>query len=89
MRRVVCPGGLIMCVQADWETVTAHPGERGLTGRILNFSSDRHIEGWNGRRLAPLVRACGLANVSVERIVTIDGAESPGVGHVPHRSSPT
>ena len=76
MRRVVCPGGRIMCVEADWETVTAYPGERLLTRRILNFSSDRHIEGWSGRRLAPLLRGCGLANVSVQPIVTVDDAAS-------------
>ena len=76
MRRVVRPGGRIMCVEADWETVTVYPGERGLTRRILNFSSDRHIEGWSGRRLAPLLRACGLANVSVQPIVTVDDASS-------------
>ena len=56
MRRVARPGGRIMCVEADWETVTVYPGERRLTRRILNFSSDRHIEGWSGRRLAPLLR---------------------------------
>jgi SAM-dependent methyltransferase len=74
MRRVTRPGGRVMCVEADWETVTVYPSERGLTRRILNFSSDRHIEGWSGRRLAPLLRGCGLTNVSVEPIVTVDDA---------------
>jgi ubiquinone/menaquinone biosynthesis C-methylase UbiE len=76
MRRVVRPGGRIMCVEADWETVTVYPGERELTRRILNFSSDRHIEGWSGRRLAPLLRACSLATVSVQPIITVDDASS-------------
>lgn len=31
MRRVVRSGGRIMCVEADWETVTVYPGERELT----------------------------------------------------------
>lgn len=61
MLRVTRPGGRIMCVEADWETVTVHPGERALTRRILNFSNDRHIEGWSGRRLSPLLRACGVS----------------------------
>jgi SAM-dependent methyltransferase len=74
MRRVVRPGGRIMCVEADWETVTVYPGERGLTRRILNFCSDRHIEGWSGRRLAPLLRTCGLTDISVQPIVTVDDA---------------
>jgi SAM-dependent methyltransferase len=72
MLRVTRPGGIIMCVEADWETVTVHPGERGLTRRILNFSNDRHIEGWSGRRLAPLLRACGLSEVRVVPIVIVD-----------------
>jgi SAM-dependent methyltransferase len=75
MRRVVRPGGRIMCVEADWETVVVYPGQRQLTRRILNFCSDRHIEGWSGRRLAPLLRGgCGLANVSLQPIVTVDDA---------------
>jgi ubiquinone/menaquinone biosynthesis C-methylase UbiE len=78
MLRVTRPGGRIMCVEADWETVTVHPGERTLTRRILNFSSDRHIEGWSGRRLAPLLRACGASEVCVEPIVIVDqGREGP------------
>ncbi len=72
MRRVTRPGGRIMCVEVDWETVTVYPGERALTRRILNFSNDRHIEGWSGRRLAPLLRECGLADVCVEPIVIVD-----------------
>ena len=52
--------------------MTVYPGERRLTRRILNFCSDRHIEGWSGRRLAPLLRECGIADVSVEPIVIVD-----------------
>jgi SAM-dependent methyltransferase len=74
MRRVTRPGGRLMCVEADWETVTVYPGERTLTRRILNFCSDRHIEGWSGRRLVPLLRGCGIANVSVAPVVIVDDA---------------
>jgi arsenite methyltransferase len=74
MKRVTRPGGRLMCVEADWETVTVHPGERTLTRRILNFCSDRHIQGWSGRRLVPLLRDCGITNVRVQPIVIIDDA---------------
>ena len=78
MRRVTRPGGRVMCVEVDWETVTVHPGERTLTRRILNFSNDRHIQGWSGRRLAPLLRDCGLDDVLVQPVVTMDeGAHGP------------
>jgi hypothetical protein len=65
-----------MCVEADWETVTVYPGERTLTRRILNFCSDRHIEGWSGRRLVPLLRECGFADIGVEPIVIVDDASA-------------
>jgi hypothetical protein len=78
MRRVTRPGGRVMGVEVDWETVTVQPGERALTRRILNFSSDRHIEGWSGRRLAPLFRDCGIVEVFVEPVVTVDeGFDGP------------
>ncbi len=72
MRRVTRPGGRVMCVEVDWETVTVHPGERTLTRRILNFSNDRHIQGWSGRRLVPLLRDCGLHDVLVRPLVIVD-----------------
>jgi SAM-dependent methyltransferase len=56
MRRVVRPGGRIMCVEADWETVTVYPGERGLTRRILNFldrPAHRGLEQTPARAAAP------------------------------------
>jgi SAM-dependent methyltransferase len=86
MLRVTRPGGRIMCVEADWETVTVHPGERALTRRILNFSNDRHIEGWSGRRLAPLLRACRVSEVRVEPIVIVDeGRDGPEWLHFLHQ----
>ncbi|MGE0725299.1 MAG: methyltransferase domain-containing protein [Alphaproteobacteria bacterium] len=72
MRRVTRRGGRVMCVEVDWETVTVHPAERDLARRILHYSCDRHIEGWSGRRLPALLRACGLDDVSVEPIVLFD-----------------
>ena len=47
---------------------------QNLTRKILNFSCDRHIEGWSGRRLAPLFRECGIANVCVQAMVIMDDA---------------
>jgi ubiquinone/menaquinone biosynthesis C-methylase UbiE len=72
LKRVTRPGGRVMCVEMDWETAIVHPGERTLTRRILNFSNDRHVEGWSGRRLASLFKECGLVDVAVEAIVDVD-----------------
>ena len=76
MRRVVRPGGRVMCVEMDWETLIVFPGARGLTRRILNFSNDRHVDGWMGRSLVPLFRDAGLADVAVEPIVDTDDGKS-------------
>jgi ubiquinone/menaquinone biosynthesis C-methylase UbiE len=72
LMRVTRPGGRVMCVEMDWETAIVHPGERALTRRILNFSNDRHVEGWSGRRLTSLFNECGLIDVTVEAIVDVD-----------------
>jgi len=72
LKRVTRPGGRVMCVEMDWETAIVHPGERALTRRILNFSSDRHIDGWTGRRLTSLFKECGLVDVTIEAIVDVD-----------------
>jgi len=78
MRRVVQPGGKIMCVEMDWETQIVFPGSRDVTRRILNFNADRHIDGWMGRRLLALFRDLRLANVTVEAITnTDDGGRGP------------
>jgi ubiquinone/menaquinone biosynthesis C-methylase UbiE len=72
LKRVTRPGGRVMCVEMDWETAIVHPGARAVTRRILNFSNDRHVEGWSGRRLTSLFKECGFVDVAVEAIVDID-----------------
>lgn len=78
MRRVVRPGGKIMCVEMDWETQIVFPGRRDVTRRILNFNTDRHIDGWMGRRLLSMFRDQDLADVTVDAITnTDDGSHGP------------
>jgi len=72
MMRVTRAGGRVLCVEADWETAAVHPGERSVTRRILNTCCDRHLDGWMGRKLADLMRGCGLAEVTVHPIVCAD-----------------
>jgi ubiquinone/menaquinone biosynthesis C-methylase UbiE len=72
LKRVTRPGGRVVCVEMDWETAIVYPGERALTRRILNFSNDRHVEGWSGRRLTSLFKECGFVDVVVEPIVDVD-----------------
>jgi len=72
MMRVVRPGGLVMCVEVDWDTSIAHPGDREITRRILRASCDRHIDGCTGRALLPWFRRLGLENVECLPIVDFD-----------------
>jgi ubiquinone/menaquinone biosynthesis C-methylase UbiE len=71
MKRVVAPNGTLTCVEVDWDTAIVHPGDRELTRAILHAGADRPIDGWAGRRLVPLLRECGLDNVTVEPIVDV------------------
>ncbi|HEV8324349.1 MAG TPA: methyltransferase domain-containing protein [Myxococcota bacterium] len=84
MARVVRPGGHVLCVERDDETVMVYPGARDLTRRILCASTDRHVDGWIGRRLAPLLRGAGLRDVAVLPLVDFEGdlvpADAPPAG---------
>jgi ubiquinone/menaquinone biosynthesis C-methylase UbiE len=78
MRRVVSPGGKVACVEMDWETQVVFPGGRELTRRILNFNTDRHIDGWMGRRLPALFSDLHFVDVTVDAITnTDDGSRGP------------
>lgn len=77
MVRVVRPGGIVMCVEVDWDTVTVHPGDRDVTRRIVHASCDRHLDGWCGRRLVPWLRAAGLDRVTCIPIVNVDDRSDP------------
>jgi ubiquinone/menaquinone biosynthesis C-methylase UbiE len=72
MRRVVRPGGRIVCVELDWEAPIVHPGAPELTRRIFDFCNARHLEQYMGRRLPGIVRACGLADVQVAPGMLLD-----------------
>ena len=72
MKRVTRRGGRVMCVEMDWETVTAHPAPVALARRILHHSQRRHVDAWSGRRLPSLFRAAGFTDIAVEPIVDVD-----------------
>lgn len=88
MMRVTKPGGGVLCVEADWETATVHPGNPAVTRCILNACCDRQLDGWMGRKLLGTMRACGLADVAAHPIVSIDdGRQGDGwLDHVRSRA---
>lgn len=72
MRRVVRPGGRILCVEADWETLAVYPGDPEVTRRVVQANVDRQVDGRVGRRLVALLRAAGLQAVSALPVVALD-----------------
>ncbi len=72
MRRVVRPGGRVLLVEADWETLAVYPGDPATTREIVQANVDRQVDGRIGRRLVPLLRSAGLQDVTVTPLVGLD-----------------
>jgi len=66
MARVTRPGGRVVVVDPDWDTLLVDHDDRAVTRRILQHESDTHQNGWSGRRLYALLRDAGLEEVGVE-----------------------
>jgi ubiquinone/menaquinone biosynthesis C-methylase UbiE len=65
MVRVTRPGGRIVVLDPDFETLIIDAPDRALTRRILNFRCDHIVRnGWIGRQLPALFRAAQLTEVS-------------------------
>ncbi len=66
MLRVLRPGGRLVVVDTDWETVTIDHPDAPTTRKILNFVTDVFsTNGWIGRRLPRLFRDSGLKDMSM------------------------
>lgn len=63
--RVTRPGGRVVVVEPDWETLVVTAPVRDLTRRILHHSCDMIPGGWMGRKLVPCLRQAGLDDVRV------------------------
>lgn len=74
--RVLRPGGRLVVVEPDWETLTIDLPDRVLTRAVLNAYCDGLPEGWAGRRLPALFRDAGLTAIAVAPLplVTTDAA---------------
>ncbi len=72
MCRVVRPGGKVLCVEVDWETLAIYPGDPAVTREIVQANVARQVDGRIGRRLAPLMRRTGLQRVTIHPFVATD-----------------
>ncbi|MFN2120878.1 MAG: methyltransferase domain-containing protein [Anaerolineales bacterium] len=78
--RVVRPGGRIVTMDWDFETVTVDHPDRELTRRLLHWRNDRRGgNNWSGRQLWRHLKDAGLLNLTVEPCVIIAHTETEGL----------
>jgi ubiquinone/menaquinone biosynthesis C-methylase UbiE len=72
MTRVVHPGGRVVLMDWDFETVAVDHSDRTLTRRILNWRTDHHGgDNWSGRQLPGDVVTAGLRNPLVYPVAQV------------------
>ena len=77
MKRVVRPGGRIVLLDWDFDTLIVDHSRRELTRRLLRWRADHYgSDGWSGRLLRGRLVAGGLEAVEVWPVVTIGVDES-------------
>jgi ubiquinone/menaquinone biosynthesis C-methylase UbiE len=80
MKRVVKPGGRVVMMDWDFETVTVDHPDRELSRRILHWRNDHHGgNNWSGRQLWRRMRAGGIQNLSVHPWVSVTHHERDGL----------
>ena len=72
MARVVKPGGRVVLMDWDWETLAVTHPDRELTRRLLHWRCDHHGgDNWSGRKLLGYLLDAGLHNPTVIPVVTL------------------
>lgn len=70
--RVVRPGGRVMVMDWDFDTVAVDHPNRDLTRRILHWRCDHHGgNNWSGRQLWGLMFTTNLVNIKVFPVVSV------------------
>ncbi|OPX64182.1 MAG: tRNA (adenine(57)-N(1)/adenine(58)-N(1))-methyltransferase TrmI [Methanoregula sp. PtaU1.Bin006] len=65
MIRVLRPGGRLLSVEPDWETMVCDPGSRDTARVFFRFCADQFPDGSTGRKLYRYFRERGLSDVTV------------------------
>jgi ubiquinone/menaquinone biosynthesis C-methylase UbiE len=64
--RVAKPGARIVATEPDWETLVIDVADRATTRKVVHFICDQIVRnGWMGRQLPNLFKACGLTEIGV------------------------
>lgn len=80
--RVCKPGGPVVAVHTDWDSVVYSASNETLSRHVLRTFCDSGPAGWMGRRLPTLFRAAGFADVGWTVGVIANQRFAPGqYGH--------
>jgi len=80
IKRVVRPGGRVVVMDWDFETVTVDHPNRKLTRQLLHWRNDHHGgNNWSGRQLWRRMQTAGFENLSVHPWVSVTHEESDGL----------
>jgi ubiquinone/menaquinone biosynthesis C-methylase UbiE len=63
--RVLCPGGLAVVYDTDWETLIIDADDWQTTRSLMQVHCAEHRHGWIGRMLPGLMGEAGLGEISV------------------------
>jgi hypothetical protein len=80
LARVVRPGGRVVLMDWDFETVAVDHPDRALTRLILHWRTDNHGgDNWSGRQLWRRAAQGGLTHLEVTPVVTVAHTEQDGL----------
>ena len=80
MVRVVRPGGWVVVMDWDFDSVLVDHPDRELTRRLLHWRSDHHGgDNWSGRQLWRRMARAGLQSLKVQPVVTWAHHETDGL----------
>jgi ubiquinone/menaquinone biosynthesis C-methylase UbiE len=80
MKRVLKPGGRVVVMDWDFDTVTVDHPDRELSRRLLHWRNDNHGgNNWSGRQLWRRMRAAGFQTLSVHPWVSVTHSEADGL----------
>ena len=67
--RVVKPTGRVFVAETDWDSLAYSIPDKELQRRVTLSFTDHHGDGWVGRRLYPLCRQAGAAEIELHPYV--------------------
>ena len=70
MHRVLAPGGSLLTIDQDWQSIVVAGGDRATTRTIVDAFADSLADGWAGRRHREHFVGAGFAQIDSRPFVT-------------------